>query len=125
MMNLADSLKEQMGTMMQQSKGDRLASNKISDQVLAAAVQRQARNLEMPKKAPLPSDSQRNLQQEDKRTNQYKRERSGSNNAKRPPIPMQERENHSFNKLATVTIDHSYRDEAPSTTPSIIAEMHY
>jgi hypothetical protein len=40
MMNLADSLKEQMGTMMQQTKGERVASNKTSDQSLAAAVLR-------------------------------------------------------------------------------------
>lgn len=38
MMNLADSLKEQMGTIMQNSKGERILTNKITDQVLAAAV---------------------------------------------------------------------------------------
>jgi hypothetical protein len=38
MMNLADSLKEQMGTIMQNSKGERIQTNKMTDQVLAAAV---------------------------------------------------------------------------------------
>ena len=31
MMNLADSLKEQMGTIMQNSKGERIMTNKMTD----------------------------------------------------------------------------------------------
>ena len=31
MMNLADSLKEQMGTIMQNSKGERILTNKMTD----------------------------------------------------------------------------------------------
>ena len=55
MMNLADSLKEQMGTTIKNAKDERIAANKMGDQMLAAAVLRQARNYEMPKKAPVQS----------------------------------------------------------------------
>lgn len=124
MTNLTENLKEQMGSMMQQSKGERMVSNKISDQVLAAAVQRQARNYEMPKKVPLPSESTRTLQPEDKRiSNLYKRDRSSSNTAKRPPIPFPERELNNMQRLSAVTLDQSTHD-VPSSS-SIIAEMHY
>ena len=51
MMNLADSLKEQMGTTIKNTKDDRIAANRMGDQMLAAAVLRQAKNYEMPKKA--------------------------------------------------------------------------
>ena len=50
MRNLADSLKESMGNMITNAKGDRLSATKLGDQMLAAAVLRQERNYEMPKK---------------------------------------------------------------------------
>jgi len=50
MLSLADSLKEQMGTMMSRSKVERVVANEISDQALEAAVLRQVKNYEMPKK---------------------------------------------------------------------------
>ena len=50
MRNLADSLKESMGSMITNAKGDRLSTAKLGDQMIAAAVLRQERNYEMPKK---------------------------------------------------------------------------
>ena len=110
--------------MIQQSKGERAASNKSQESLNL----RQARNYEMPKRAPEPSSF---YSDERKPANQYKRDRSGSNNARRPPIPvpekpvdkvdrsqLYERDREYFNKAST---EH-YR-ETPSS--SIIAEMHY
>ena len=94
MMNLADSLKEQMGTMMHQSKVERVAANKMPDA-------RQARNYEMPKKPateakqPEPALDERVLRAS---SNQYKRDRSGSNNGKRPPVAEERKETQYFNK---------------------------
>ena len=48
MKNLADTLKESMGNMITNAKGDRLSAAKLGDQMLAAAVLRQERNYEMP-----------------------------------------------------------------------------
>ena len=48
MRNLADTLKESMGNMITNAKGDRLSAAKLGDQMLAAAVLRQERNYEMP-----------------------------------------------------------------------------
>ena len=65
MLSLADSLKEQMGTLMSQSKVERVAANKISEQALAAAVLRQAKNYEMPKKI-MPDSKQIEQAQDDR-----------------------------------------------------------
>ena len=65
MLSLADLLKEQMGTLMSQSKVERVAANKISDQALAAAVLRQAKNYEMPKKI-MPDSKQIEQAQDDR-----------------------------------------------------------
>ncbi len=51
--------------MMSQSKVERVAANKISDQALAAAVLRQAKNYEMPKK--ITPDSKQIEQSQDDR----------------------------------------------------------
>jgi hypothetical protein len=112
MMTLADSLKEQMGT-------HKTASNKATEPSLAAALLRQHRNFEMPKKPEIKQDSTELRS----KANTYKRDRSGSNNAKRPPIPEQK---EYFNKQTgfSSTIDSNARnEEAPGS--SIIAEMHY
>ena len=117
MRNLADSLKESMGNMITNAKGDRLSATKLGDQMLAAAVLRQERNYEMPKKmhddesdnyshvqnsrmfatAQNPyyqpvggvqhAKNQVNASSTTLTQNQYKRDRSSSNNARRPPIP--------------------------------------
>lgn len=65
MLSLADSLKEQMGTLMSQSKVELVAANKISEQALAAAVLRQAKNYEMPKKI-MPDSKQIEQAQDDR-----------------------------------------------------------
>lgn len=73
----------------------------------------------MPKKSEVKNDqSQTDARM---RANVFKRDRSGSNNAKRPPIPEQK---EYFNRQSAFSNTIEYReDTAPSS--SIIAEMHY
>jgi hypothetical protein len=88
----------------------------------------------MPKKAPNDSRPLTSsiLNQAEMRassgTNQYKRDRSSSNNGKRPPIPAEKDTqyfNHQVQPSLSHTIDQYREDMGPHTNSSIIAEMHY